>query len=118
MVEGILRRKQWSYMDWAALYEDLPSRLSTLLVEDRSIVTTTNAETCCVTPEGLQAAIDSEVAKYPQGRAFVRASGTEDLVRVYAEADTHENCDHLSLEVLRLVHRFAGGVGDPPSCVF
>jgi phosphoacetylglucosamine mutase len=117
MVEGILRRKQWSYLDWAALYEDLPSRLSTLLVEDRSVVTTTNTESCCLTPMGLQAAIDKQVALYSRGRAFVRASGTEDLMRVYAEADTRANCDRLSLDVLKLVHEFAGGLGDPPSCL-
>lgn len=39
-------------------------------------------------PEGLQAKIDAEVAKYKGGRSFVRASGTEDAVRVYAEAET------------------------------
>lgn len=39
-------------------------------------------------PEGLQAAIDSAVAPYPEGRSFVRPSGTEDVVRVYAEADS------------------------------
>ena len=39
-------------------------------------------------PEGLQAAIDAIVAKFPQARSFVRPSGTEDVVRVYAEAAT------------------------------
>ena len=42
----------------------------------------------CTAPAGLQAAIDVIVAETPQGRSFVRPSGTEDVVRVYAEAAT------------------------------
>ncbi len=45
----------------------------------------------------------------------MRPSGTEDVVRVYAEATTQEAADRLALEVARQVHKVAGGVGDPPS---
>ena len=48
----------------------------------------TNAERTCIAPAGLQEAIDVAVAKVECGRSFVRASGTEDVVRVYAEAST------------------------------
>ena len=51
----------------------------------------------------------------PAGRAFVRPSGTEDVVRVYAEATTQEAADKLALDVARQVHRVAGGVGEQPS---
>ena len=44
-----------------------------------------------------------------------RPSGTEDVVRVYAEADTKSNADQLAYEVGLLVHKIAGGVGEPPS---
>ena len=44
---------------------------------------------------------------------FSRPSGTEDVVRVYAEADTQENADQLAYEVGLKVHEMAGGVGDP-----
>jgi phosphoacetylglucosamine mutase len=46
---------------------------------------------CCrqvTSPPALQAAIDALVAQFPRGRSFVRPSGTEDVVRVYAEAAT------------------------------
>lgn len=36
-------------------------------------------------PVSVQKSIDDIVAKYPGSRAFVRPSGTEDYVRVYAE---------------------------------
>ena len=54
-------------------------------------------------------------AGIPSGRAFVRPSGTEDVVRVYAEATTQEAADRLALDVARHVHKVAGGVGEPPS---
>lgn len=115
LVVAVLRRKQWTVLDWASLYQDLPSRQSTLLVKDRNAITTANSETRCVTPCGLQAEIDKFVARFDSARAFVRPSGTEDLVRVYAEAAGSDQCDQLSLEILRAVHQFADGLGDPPS---
>ena len=42
-----------------------------------------------------------------------RPSGTEDVVRVYAESDTQANTDQLAYEVGVKVHEMAGGVGDP-----
>ena len=47
-------------------------------------------------------------AKYPQGRAFIRPSGTEDVVRVYAEASTQEAADSLANSVAKLVEEFLG----------
>lgn len=57
-------------------------------VADRRVIDTTDAERKAVTPAGLQDSIDALVKTYKQARAFVRPSGTEDVVRVYAEADT------------------------------
>lgn len=81
---------------------------------DRTVITTTDAETRCASPAGLQAAIDAAVAPVPRGRAFVRPSGTEDVVRVYAEADSQEAADALAGAVAKLVHAQAGGVGPAP----
>lgn len=55
------------------------------------------------------------MAKYSKARSFVRPSGTEDIVRVYAEAATREEADKLAVEVGKKVYEMAGGVGDPPS---
>lgn len=59
-----------------------------LQVSDRRVIDTTDAERRAVSPAGLQEAIDSLVKNYKQARSFVRPSGTEDVVRVYAEAET------------------------------
>ncbi|VCX42199.1 unnamed protein product, partial [Gulo gulo] len=63
---------------------------------------------------GLQEAIDDLVKKYKLSRAFVRPSGTEDIVRVYAEADSQENADSLAHAVSLAVFQLAGGVGEAP----
>jgi len=44
----------------------------------------------------------------------VRPSGTEDVVRVYAEADTQEAADSLAADVAKLVFDIVGGVGPVP----
>lgn len=54
------------------------------------------------------------MANYPNGRSFVRPSGTEDIVRVYAEASTQEGADNLAIAVGNAVYEQAGGVGDRP----
>jgi phosphomannomutase len=63
---------------------------------------------------GLQDAIDKLVAAVPHGRAFARPSGTEDAVRVYAEAETKAAADQLAIDVARAVYDMAGGVGQRP----
>nr|CAD7585616.1 unnamed protein product [Timema genevievae] len=82
---------------------------------DRRAIETTDAERKCDKPSGLQDAIDSLVARFKNGRAFVRPSGTEDIVRVYAEADTQANTDLLAALVAQSVHKMAGGIGEPPA---
>lgn len=90
LVEIILQSNGWDVKEWYDTYVDLPNLQKKICVEDRNVITTTDAERKVVTPEGLQAEIDELVAKYPRGRSFVRPSGTEDIVRVYAEAASKE----------------------------
>lgn len=90
LVEVILQSNGWDVKEWFNTYSDLPNLQKKICVADRNVITTTDAERKVVTPEGLQAGIDEIVAKYPRGRSFVRPSGTEDIVRVYAEAASKE----------------------------
>ncbi|KAF8061373.1 PGM3 [Scenedesmus sp. PABB004] len=113
LVEAVVRRGT-SLDDWRALYADLPSRQLKLRVADRGAIGTADAERRCTSPPGLQAAIDAAVSRYPQGRAFARPSGTEDAVRVYAEASGQAEADALARDVARAVFDLAGGVGERP----
>lgn len=114
-IEAVLTLKGWTIQDWAATYTDLPSRQTKLAVADRTVIVTTEDETRVVSLPELQAAIDALVAGTPKGRAFVRPSGTEDVVRVYAEASTEAGADALALAVAQAAYTYAGGVGDCPS---
>jgi hypothetical protein len=78
---------------WDTDYLDLPNKLVKVLVRDRNAFKVTDAERKLVEPKGLQARIDALVAKYEGGRSFVRPSGTEDCVRVYAEAQRKGEAD-------------------------
>ncbi|PKX94655.1 phosphoacetylglucosamine mutase PCM1 [Aspergillus novofumigatus IBT 16806] len=82
LVEAILAHKGWTPKEWLATYTDLPSRL---------------------------AKIDSLQSRYNKGRSFARASGTEDAVRVYAEAASRSEADDLATRVANAV-RDAGTV--------
>ena len=115
LVETILWSKGWSAADWSRAYTDYPNRLMKVKVADRTAIQTADAERKVVKPEGLQAAIDKLVKDVDPdcGRSFVRPSGTEDVVRVYAEAATREKTDELAYQVGLAVHSMAGGVGQP-----
>uniref|UniRef100_A0A672PY88 Phosphoacetylglucosamine mutase n=1 Tax=Sinocyclocheilus grahami TaxID=75366 RepID=A0A672PY88_SINGR len=114
VIEAVLAIRGMSAQDWDAIYTDLPNRQLKVTVSDRRVIDTTDAERRAVSPEGLQDTIDSLVKKYKSARSFVRPSGTEDVVRVYAEADTQESADSLAHEVSLAVYRLAGGIGDEP----
>jgi len=113
-VEAILHLKNWNLRDWSSVYTELPNRQLKVKVADRTVIITTDAERQVTAPTGLQEAINNAVKQFPQARSFVRPSGTEDVVRVYAESDTQENTDKLAELVGSLVYDLANGQGDRP----
>ncbi|KAI9644992.1 Phosphoacetylglucosamine Mutase [Ciborinia camelliae] len=102
LVETILAHKSWTPKEWDLTYIDLPNRLVRVEVADRNLFKTTDAERKLVEPQGTQAQIDALVAKFKDGRSFARASGTEDALRVYAEAATRSEADDLAGKVASL----------------
>lgn len=109
LVEVVLVHRSYGAFEWDSLYVDLPNRLVKVVVADRNIFKTEDAERRLVSPPGLQARIDELVRKYEAGRAFVRPSGTEDVVRVYAEARVRAQADELAYRVAGLVYDETGG---------
>ncbi|KAL4911573.1 hypothetical protein BDW74DRAFT_143205 [Aspergillus multicolor] len=103
LVETILAHKGWTPTEWLATYTDLPSRLVRVEVADRSIFKAYDAERKLESPPGLQAKIESLQSRYNKGRSFARASGTEDAVRVYAEAASRSEADDLATRVANAV---------------
>ncbi|NXN14159.1 AGM1 mutase, partial [Indicator maculatus] len=88
VIEAILALKGLTVQQWDAIYTDLPNRLLKVQVADRRVISTADAERRAVSPAGLQQRIEALVSRHRRARAFVRASGTEDVVRIYAESET------------------------------
>jgi len=109
LVEVVLAHKSYSGVEWDSLYADLPKRLVKVVVKDRNIFKTEDAERRLVSPPGLQAKVEEIVRRYDGGRSFVRPSGTEDVVRVYAEAMLRTQADELAFRIAGLVYDETGG---------
>ena len=103
LIEVVLAHKSWGPTEWDLTYTDLPNRLVRIEVPDRNIFKTTDAERKLESPAGIQADIDALVGKYKSGRSFARASGTEDAVRVYAEAASKSEADELAKFVSNII---------------
>lgn len=93
LVEVVLSHKSYTAVEWDSLYADLPNRLIKVVVSDRNAFRTQDAERRLVSPPRLQQQIDDLVLRYEGGRSFVRPSGTEDVVRIYAEAVLKSQAD-------------------------
>jgi phosphoacetylglucosamine mutase len=114
LVVAILKRWHMKPSEWVAMFHPRSSKLAAMRVADRYAIKTAFMETRVAEPAMLQMDIDAAVATVSGGRSFVRPSGTEDVVRVYTEADSQDACDQLCLRVLQLVHRHAAGLGPMP----
>uniref|UniRef100_A0A0N4Z3N8 Phosphoacetylglucosamine mutase n=1 Tax=Parastrongyloides trichosuri TaxID=131310 RepID=A0A0N4Z3N8_PARTI len=84
-VEICLRYFDWSIEDFYKIYEDLPNKQLKVPVSNRSLFETIEDETRLVKPKKLQDFIDDTLKKFNINRAFIRPSGTENIVRVFVE---------------------------------
>ncbi|CAH8437054.1 unnamed protein product [Dicrocoelium dendriticum] len=64
--------------------------------------------------DGLVALVDQSTKSPGSSRAFVRPSGTEPIVRVYAESSSQLWADWLALKVALATYDLAGGSGPSP----
>lgn len=81
----------------------------TVLFESRSAIAPSSrldAERRLESPKGAQDEIDKFCQMYVKGRAFARASGTEDAVRVYAEAHSKTEAEKLAQQVAEVVRKY------------
>lgn len=83
---------------------------SIVKIQDKSIIKCNDDETRVVEPISIQKIIDEKITKYKNGRSFVRPSGTENAVRVYAEASTKEEAIELSKEIMKATYDNANGI--------
>jgi phosphoacetylglucosamine mutase len=89
---------------WLDMYTELPSRQLKCPHAKKGKIKCSEDETRAVVPEQLQVRLDQAMAKFESGRCFVRPSGTEDVVRVYAEASTQDGANALADECIKAIH--------------
>lgn len=82
-----------NYKDTLSLYTDLKSKTSKIAVNRKQALKVTDIEDKVVEPAGLQAQIEKIVEKHKGKKAFLRASGTENVLRLHVEAETVEQVE-------------------------
>jgi len=111
--QAVLWVKGWDHSRWAEMYSEYPSVQLKVVVEDKNAVQTVDFDRRVAAPEGVQTGIEELVASTPGGhRAFIRVSGTENMIRVYAEGVTEGSAHNLAVAVARLIHEKCKGVGE------
>jgi len=95
LVLAVLHILKMDIHQWSAMYTDLPSKQVKVVVKDKSAITCSDDEMEVVTPKELQNRLNASMAAVSEGRCFVRPSGTEDVVRIYAEASNLEGVEQL-----------------------
>ncbi|KAG5486224.1 hypothetical protein LSCM1_07344 [Leishmania martiniquensis] len=110
MCEVALKALNMSFRDWAGLYVDRPCKQIKVTVAHPDRIANTPDERRALSPSGMQdeidAAVSSALSRCEAARAFVRPSGTEPVVRVYAEATDPLVCESLSAEVAKIVEAY------------
>jgi len=101
LIESILRDLDMSIQDFSKIYEENPSRMYKAVVKDRTKFKVIWDESRLTEPIELQQKIDELVSSTNEGKAFVRPSGTEDILRLYAEASTQSEMETLASNIMR-----------------
>lgn len=102
-------------LGWHHTYHDLPSRQTKVPVTNKDLIRCALDEMTVEAPSALQADLQTAMDQAPSGRCFVRPSGTEDFVRVYAEAETQEAADTLAFACIAAIHDHVGVLGELPT---
>jgi phosphoacetylglucosamine mutase len=98
-IESCLRFLNMNLDDFYNIYYEYPAVNVKVKVTNKSIFIPNDDETRLESPIVMQENIDEIVLKYYSGRAFIRPSGTEDVLRIYAEAKTIEEANDIAEQV-------------------
>jgi phosphoacetylglucosamine mutase len=124
VIEFALAYFGYSLQDWIdyTYGPDLCSKQLKLYVRNKALIVSDkqDADRHLVSPKDVQIFIDDllkTMQKTHNGahfRAFVRPSGTEDVLRIYVEAPTDSLADSLAVSIARYIYDHHGGIGDRP----
>jgi phosphoacetylglucosamine mutase len=103
VLEAIMYDMDMSIQQFDEIYTEAPCRMYKVKVADRTKFKVTEDESRLTFPTELQDDIDTALTKVKNGKAFVRASGTEDYIRLYSEAETLEEMESMAEELLAVI---------------
>jgi phosphoacetylglucosamine mutase len=103
-VESSLKLNNMKLLELYNIYTELESVNVKVIVKDKHVFVPNEDDTRLIQPVEIQNKIDETVSKYSNslGRCFVRPSGTEDIVRIYAEAVTLQEAKDIA-EIVKQV---------------
>lgn len=104
--------QQDSLDEFIRLYDDLPTRMLSVKIKRKEIIKMAS-DIEIIEPKELKIEVQKLCNKF-NGRSFVRPSGTENLVRVFAEAESQTNCDMLCVNIAQAVYDICQGTGSHP----
>lgn len=102
LLEAIMYDLDMSVQEFATIYKENPSKLYKIKVANKDNFKTIEDESRLTDPADVQADLDALVASVNSGKAFLRPSGTEDILRLYCEASTLDEMNDLAKRILAL----------------
>ncbi|KII70280.1 Phosphoacetylglucosamine mutase [Thelohanellus kitauei] len=105
-LELILNELKFTLSDWNKLATFLPHCQLKLNVMNKELIKTSESETEVISPPELQKCIDEVLSHYEGARAFIRPSGTENVVRIYSEAKDVKSCEEICEKLKSLTLKY------------
>ena len=96
MVEAVMRDRDYNINMLLNLYKDNPSNLYKATVVHKNKFVCNWDETKLTEPKRLQDIIEVFSNDIQDARAFIRPSGTEDVLRIYVEAKLADDVQRLA----------------------
>lgn len=103
LIQSGLRLLDLSVEKWHGVYKEMVASNTKCQVKDKSKIKVNFSEDRIVTPPEIQFGIDKIIGGFPNSRAFVRPSGTEDIVRIYVETKTKGENEIVREKIKRLI---------------
>lgn len=102
MIEAVLRDRDFSLDFFNSVYKENPSKMYKVVVKDRTKWKTTWDEQRLTEPQMFQQYVDYYTGHRGEWcRAFARPSGTEDILRLYVEAEDEADVNQVGEALIR-----------------
>lgn len=103
LVEVALDYLKLDYEGLLSMYKDYPSKTIKINVKDKNAIKVTEVADRVLEPAGLQELIEEACKKHGGLKAFLRASGTEDILRLHVEAPDMEAVDKIANDIKDII---------------